>query len=242
MPRAHQGVQRRNGKLRRAGETQPQRSLGGVQRAGGVGGAGRRRTARPHPNLAPAGPLLALLFQAPPNELSFEFGEVIDEQLALEMIHLMLDAHTQHALRVHLERHTVPIQCPHADMLGPLHFVVNVGQRQAPFLARTPSLRPEDFRIDEHHGPISFLAHVQNEHATMHVDLGGSKADALRGIHGFQKIGRQLTHRVIDDLDRLGRLPETGSGYSKIASLVMGVMRAVSCFRPKNVVKVPPAA
>src|SRR5882757_1680984 len=31
-----------------------------------------------------------------------------------------------------------------------------------------------------------------------------------------------------------------GSGYSRIASLVMGVMRAISCFWPKNVAKVPP--
>src|ERR1700683_4599763 len=31
-----------------------------------------------------------------------------------------------------------------------------------------------------------------------------------------------------------------GSGYSKIASFVMGVMRWISCFWPKIVAKVPP--
>ena len=35
-------------------------------------------------------------------------------------------------------------------------------------------------------------------------------------------------------------LRRRGSGYSRIASFVMGVMRAISCFRPKNVAKVPP--
>src|SRR5882762_11116345 len=31
-----------------------------------------------------------------------------------------------------------------------------------------------------------------------------------------------------------------GSGYSRITSFVMGVMRAISCFWLKNVAKVPP--
>src|SRR5579871_6290608 len=66
---------------------------------GGDGGAGARLGAR--------GALPALLLQPPADQLTLELGEVVDEQLALEMIHLVLDTHRQQAFRIHLERRPI---------------------------------------------------------------------------------------------------------------------------------------
>jgi hypothetical protein len=54
--------------------------------------------------VAARGTLLSLFFQAPSNELALEFRKIVDEQLALEMIHLMLDANSQKSIRIHFER------------------------------------------------------------------------------------------------------------------------------------------
>jgi len=53
--------------------------------------------------VATRGTKLSFFFQPPPDELTLEFREVVDEQLALEMIHLMLDANRQKSISIHFE-------------------------------------------------------------------------------------------------------------------------------------------
>jgi hypothetical protein len=79
-------LQRRNGEVRRAGEAQLQRGRSSAQ-----GSQGRRGSAK----IAVGGPLSALLFQAAANQLALKLREVINEDFALKMIDLVLDAHSQ---------------------------------------------------------------------------------------------------------------------------------------------------
>ena len=95
----------------------------------------QRAGAEARARFAPRGSLLALFFQAPADQLALEFGQIIDEQLAFEMIHLVLDAHGQQAIGVHLERLAVATQRPHADMGRARQFVVDAGQRQTALFA-----------------------------------------------------------------------------------------------------------
>src|ERR1700722_11205093 len=99
--------------------------------------------------VAARGTLLSLFFQTPPDELTLEFREIVDEQLALEMVHLMLDANSQKPFRIHLERRPVESQGAHTDVGGTLHLVVHVGYRQTAFFTGTAPIRLQELRIDE---------------------------------------------------------------------------------------------
>src|ERR1700679_1036873 len=92
--RLSQCVERWDCELRRAGETQPE-----DRKVRAQGSKSRRGSAK----FAPSGSLPALFFQPPANQLAFEFGEVVDEQLAFEVIHLVLDAHSQQPVGLHFK-------------------------------------------------------------------------------------------------------------------------------------------
>ena len=74
----------------------------------------RRGRARRATALAP------LLVELAPDALALELGKVVDEQLAFEMIHLVLQAHRQQALELPLERAPVPVLRAHANARGAL--------------------------------------------------------------------------------------------------------------------------
>jgi hypothetical protein len=68
-------LERRNGELRRAGETQPQRRKRFVQGSKSGRGSAPRRSAM----VAARGSLLTLFFQPPADELALELGQIVDE-------------------------------------------------------------------------------------------------------------------------------------------------------------------
>src|SRR5580658_8567153 len=96
-------------------------------------------------DFAPWGTLPTLFCQTPANQFALELGQVIDEELAFEVIHFMLDADRQQSLRVHLERLAVAAQRAHANMRGARQFVVDAGQRQTPLFRGSGSLRLQQF-------------------------------------------------------------------------------------------------
>src|SRR5450755_777197 len=136
---------------------------------------GRRRARRRCANFASRRSLFALFFEAPANQLTLEFGKVVDEQLAVEMVHLVLKANGQKAVGVNFKRISVTSQRADTDMRSPLHLVIDVGHRQTTFFARTASLGTQEFRIDKNHGLIALLAHVENEQSPMHIHLSGGE-------------------------------------------------------------------
>jgi hypothetical protein len=85
-----QCIERRNGELRCAGETQPEGRKIGAQGSKSRRGSARRHYAGHHctgircpgfrrANITCSGSLSTLFFQAPANQLALELGEVIDE-------------------------------------------------------------------------------------------------------------------------------------------------------------------
>jgi hypothetical protein len=137
---SRQRVERRNGELRRAGEAQPQGGKIGAQGSKEPARNGGRAKRRRRTSFLARGSLPALFFQPPANQLPLELGEIIDEQLAFEMIHLMLDADGEQPLRIHFERFAVPAQRAHANMRGARQLVIDARAATNSPLRRDPSL------------------------------------------------------------------------------------------------------
>src|SRR5712671_5079930 len=96
---------------------------------------GRRREALP-----------ALLVELLANALALQIRQVVDEQLPVEVVDLVLDAHRQDVVVIGLERCAAAILRAQPDLRRALHFIENPRNRQTPFLgARLPFAR-EDLR------------------------------------------------------------------------------------------------
>ena len=76
------------------------------------------------------GLLRGLLLQA----LALELRQIVDEQLAVEVVHLVLNADGEHPFGVELERLAVRIERAHANHGGAIDEVVELGHRKAAFL------------------------------------------------------------------------------------------------------------
>jgi hypothetical protein len=72
---------------------------------------------------------------------------MLDEDLALEVIHLVLDADGEQTLRFQRERVSILVEGPHLDALGALDQLVDPRHREtALFDVRNP-LRVDDDRL-----------------------------------------------------------------------------------------------
>src|SRR6516165_4595386 len=92
--------------------------------------------------------LLAVLVQLLTNAITLEIGEIVDEQLPFQMIHLVLQAHPEHALEVALEEGTGAVLRSHPHPRGTLHLVEYPGDRKTPLLRGSHTLPREDLRVD----------------------------------------------------------------------------------------------
>src|SRR3546814_10695301 len=76
--------------------------------------------------------------------LALQRRQVIDKQLAVEVIHFVLDAHRQQALGIHFKRLAVAIQRTHANALGAADLGENGGHRQTAFLTILLAIARQD--------------------------------------------------------------------------------------------------
>src|SRR6185503_14230441 len=109
----------------------------------GVPAKTRRRKAQ-------SGGLAQLLGELGADALLLELRQVLDEDLALQMIHFMLDAHGEQALGLQRECVAVLVVGAHLHALGPLHQLVNGGHREAAFLDIGHADGFHDLGIDQH--------------------------------------------------------------------------------------------
>src|SRR5687767_5556171 len=93
----------------------------------GVPAKTRRRKAR-------SGGLAQLLGELGADALLLQLRQVFDEHLALQMIHLVLDAHGEQPLRLQREGLAVLIESAHFDALRALDQLVDGGHRKAALL------------------------------------------------------------------------------------------------------------
>ena len=87
----------------------------------------------------------AMLFlQLLADALTLQAGDVVDEELAFEMVALVLDADRQHAIRLQFERLAVAVQCAHANLLRAFDEFVESGNRQTALLGLLLTLQDVD--------------------------------------------------------------------------------------------------
>src|SRR4051812_26663048 len=110
---------------------------------GGVPAKARRRKKA-------SGRLAQLLGEASADALLLELRQMLDEDLALQVIHLVLDAHREQPLRLEGEGIAVLVVGANLCALGSFHQLVDPRDRKATFLdVRNPG-RFHDFGIDQH--------------------------------------------------------------------------------------------
>src|SRR6266481_6902903 len=92
--------------------------------------------------------LLALLLELLADALALQIRQVVDEQLAVEVVDLVLDTHRQNIVVIALEQSAVAIVRAYADLRRAHHVIENPRHRQTPFLGvRLPFAR-EDLRAE----------------------------------------------------------------------------------------------
>src|SRR5471030_842021 len=74
------------------------------------------------------------LGQLAQDDVALQRRDVVDEEDALEMIHLVLDDGREQPLGVQLANLVLMVEVAHPDLLGARHVGVMLGQRQASFV------------------------------------------------------------------------------------------------------------
>ena len=159
--------------------------------------------------------MLALLGQLLAHHLALQRREVIDEQLAVQVIHLVLDADGQQAVGPQLLRLALAVEEAHGDLVGAVHVGEDAGHGQAAFLVHLFAGLVAQLRIDEDLGLVLFLADVDDHEALVHVHLAGGQADARRVVHGLEHVVEQALEfgrRHICGLHRHGLGAQAGVG------------------------------
>ena len=127
MREAQQRFERRHGELRRAGEDDGQGASFRVR-------FGAERALPGPRSLRSFSSFLRM-------RVRLSSRQVVDEQLAVEMIHLVLDAHGEQAVGVELDLLAVAVERAHADLVGARDLVEDARHRQAAFLGLLDAAR-----------------------------------------------------------------------------------------------------
>ncbi|SCZ18074.1 Uncharacterised protein [Acinetobacter baumannii] len=154
-----------------------------------------------------------LLFQLLADAVALEGGQVVDEQLAVEVVAFVLDAYRQQAFGDFLEGVAIAVEGLDPDLLRSVHVLVEAGYRQAAFLVLVHILGQRfELGVDEYPRLGLVFAEVHDHDALVHVHLGRGEADARGFVHGFEHVVDQLAHRVVDHLHRFGDGPQARIG------------------------------
>src|SRR4051812_12893746 len=123
------------------------------------------------------------------NALALQVGEVVDEELAVEVIHLMLHAHGKDVVAVTLELLPLAVEGAHANLGRPHNLIEHARHRQAAFFERRLILaRAQYLGIDEDERLGPLLRHVNDQQALVEVHLSGGEAYPGRGIHRLEHV------------------------------------------------------
>src|SRR6185369_12313690 len=145
--------------------------------------------------------LAKLLGKPRADALLLELRQALDEHLALEMIHLVLDADRQQPLGFERKGVAIGVAGTHFHPFGALQRVVDAGHGKAAFLDVGDAASVQNLWIDQHHQRITALGNVDYDYPLVHIDLGRGKADAGSGIHGFGHVGDKLLERTVENGD-----------------------------------------
>src|SRR5688572_3732538 len=117
-----------------------------------------------------------------------EEAQVIDEQLAMQVVDFVLERARQQFIRFALEGLSLEVGGAHGDPRRAIHIAVNVGNRKASLFGAFATRFGDDFGIDEDDG---IVVHVHDGDALETSDLWRGEADPLRGAHGLEHVVHQ---------------------------------------------------
>ena len=157
---------------------------------------------------------------------------MVDEQHAVQMVHLVLEADGEHAVDLFLVGLAVLVLPAGADPIRAHDLGILLGDRQAAFGVGHLAVRvPQDFGVDEHprlpDRPLSGSSGSSGSWRSMtsrrigHADLDRGKADARRGVHRLEHVGDERLQLVVEVSTGLEIWRRTGSGVSKIRRMAM---------------------
>src|SRR5690606_19978669 len=144
---------------------------------------------------------LVQLLQFLADAVTLEVGQIIHEQLAIQVIALMLDADRQQAFTNDVEGLAVTVQRLDPDALGAGDRLVETGYREATFLHLFEILGQWlQLRIDENPRFAAVFREIDDNDAFMHVDLCRSQSNPWGFIHGFKHVIDQLPDALINNV------------------------------------------
>src|SRR6185312_1326986 len=123
------------------------------------------------------------------DDVALQGRDVVDEQHAFEVVHLVLDAGRRQPAELDRAELVLVVEVAQLDRRRPLDIGIVVGQRQAAFaVGRELGGAPQYLWIGElERGRLLALARgIDDDDATRHADLRRGEADAGRRIHGLQ--------------------------------------------------------
>ena len=118
--------------------------------------------------------------------------EAVNEQLAIQVIHLVLDAACQQALALDHDGLIQPIDSPYSDVLSPLDRIPQPWKGEASLLLFLLTLDGLDHGVHKMSDPA---IDVIGKDAAAYPDLVGGQARATRRGNGLFEIGHQADER-----------------------------------------------
>jgi hypothetical protein len=137
---------------------------------------------------------------------SRENSEIVDKQLAIKVIHLMLNGSRMQAIGIDLYQLALKIIRLHPDPFGPVNFPVKIWQAQAAFLSLITGVPLDNLRIDKdllvlRLGRISHQ--IQNEESEWQPHLIRRQPNPFGCIHQLKHSTNRILEVLIQTFQRL---------------------------------------
>src|SRR5512146_828751 len=166
------------------------------------------------------GPLaigLALLYQLgefTPVKFALDAADAIDEELAVEMVDLMLQRHREQVICLDLDFLFLGRPRAHQHPRGAFYVGGVVDHREASFLPYHRTVGFDDRRIDKPQQCLAgvLMVGVEHHHAARIADLGRRQSHARRRVHRLHHALDKAREAAVDFGDRLCRILERGVG------------------------------
>ena len=140
----------------------------------------------------------------------------IDEQLAVKMIQLMLDAAGEQSRCRQMLKLATAVQELDLYLLGTLNFTENIRHRQAALRINLGTFAIRNDRIDKLNQPIIVLT-IHHDHAQTLSNLWCCNTNSIVFIHRLRHIIQQFLKLLINSLHRHAYLFKNGiTGFLNI--------------------------
>src|SRR5579875_284840 len=124
--------------------------------------------------------------------------EPLDDEHPVEVVHLVLEAAGQQLVGLDVEWLAVEADATQVHLLRAHDRPGQAGDRQAALLVGPLAAGLDDLGVDDRGGPA---AHVVDEQAALHADLGRGEAHARRRVHRLDHVLDETHERAVDRSD-----------------------------------------